>query len=94
MEQDLPRAGCSVQEREAKVVDIIQTQMIAFRTADELRHRNVEMFWFGENISILLSLLPLTPLESMVKYDSQYDSGLLHRLEYIRLSGICLEGIS
>jgi len=55
----------SVHQREDKVVSIIQTQMIALRTADELRDRNVKTFGFGENnnISILLFLLSLLPLE-------------------------------
>lgn len=68
-----------VQERETKVVGIIQTQMIAFRIADELRHKNVEIFGFGENIPILSFSSEL--LLTTDTTGGSYNSGLLYRQE-------------
>lgn len=42
-----------VQEMEDKVLSTIQTQMIPFSTANELKYRNVYLFDFGQNHSIL-----------------------------------------
>lgn len=66
-----------VQERETKVVGIIQTQMIAFRIADELRHRNVEIFGFGKNTPILSFSSEL--LLTTDTTGGSYNNGLLYR---------------
>lgn len=68
-----------VQERETKVVGIIQTQMIAFRISDELRHRNVEIFGFGENTRILSFSSEL--LLTTDTTGGSYNSGLLYSQE-------------
>lgn len=61
-----------VQNREAQVVGIIQTQMNACRISDDLRHKNVETFGFGDNISILSSSIefPFTTDTTGGSYDS------------------------
>lgn len=83
----LERGG---EEREAKVANIFQ--MIAFRIADELRLRNMQMFCLEENTS-KLSFSSKIPFISHVSGGS-YDVVCFTGRNKIKLSDIYTKGIS